>query len=188
MKEMHAPPETYISVDVETAGPYPARYALLSIGACTVSESPSTFYVELKPDRPDSQMEAIAISQLSLEQLAQNGLVPEKAMQRFADWLEQQVSPGQRPIFVAFNAPFDWMFVNDYFFRYLGHNPFGHSALDIKSYFMGQAKVAWNQTSMRQVGERYLGKRQLAHNALQDALDQAEIFRKMLNQDHQHAG
>jgi ribonuclease T len=188
MKETHNPPETYISVDVETAGPYPARFALLSIGACTVSEQPNTFYVELKPDRPDSQAEAMAISQLSLEQLAQNGLAPKEAMQRFANWLKQQVSPGQRPVFVAFNAPFDWMFVNDYFFRYLGHNPFGHAALDIKSYFMGQAEVDWSQTSMRQVGARYLGKPQLAHNALQDALDQAEIFRKMLNQDHQHAG
>jgi len=188
MKEAHTSPETYISVDVETAGPFPARYALLSIGACTVNEHPNTFYVELKPDRPDSLAEAMAISQLSLEQLAQKGLDPKEAMQRFADWLDEQVFPGQRPIFVAFNAAFDWMFINDYFFRYLGRNPFGHSALDIKSYFMGHAEVTWNQTSMRQVGPRYLGKHQLAHNALQDTLDQAEIFRRMLNQDRQKAG
>ncbi len=28
--------ETYISVDIETAGPNPGGYAMLSIGACTV--------------------------------------------------------------------------------------------------------------------------------------------------------
>ena len=29
-------PETYISVDIETAGPNPAEYSMLSIGACRV--------------------------------------------------------------------------------------------------------------------------------------------------------
>jgi ribonuclease T len=188
MNETKTPPETFISIDVETAGPFPGRYALLSIGACTVAENPSTFYVELKPDRQESQAEAVAISQLSLEDLNEHGLEPKEAMQRFADWLDERVSPGLRPIFAAFNAPFDWMFINDYFFRYLGYNPFGHSALDIKSYFMGQADVAWSQTSMREVGLRYLGKRQLAHNALQDALDQAKIFRRMLDHGHQQSG
>ena len=28
--------ETYISVDIETAGPNPSQYSLLSIGACSV--------------------------------------------------------------------------------------------------------------------------------------------------------
>ncbi len=29
--------------------------------------------------------------------------------------------------FVAFNASFDWMFVKDYFHRFLGRNTFGHA-------------------------------------------------------------
>jgi hypothetical protein len=33
-----------------------------------------------------------------------------------------------KAIFVAFNAPFDWMYINEYFQRYLGENPFGHSS------------------------------------------------------------
>ena len=178
--------ERYISVDVETAGPYPGRYALLSIGACTLAEHPSTFYVELKPDRPDSLPEAMTVCQLSLKYLVENGQDPARAMQDFEAWLSVQVPSGKRPIFVAFNAPFDWMFISDYFYRYLGYNPFGHSALDIKSYFMGLSGVTWKQTSMSEVGSRYLEREQLAHHALEDALDQAEIFREMLKQKTVH--
>ena len=42
-------------------------------------------------------------------------------------------------VFVGFNAPFDWSFVNYYFHRFLGHNPFGFTAVDIKAYYMGAA-------------------------------------------------
>jgi DNA polymerase III epsilon subunit-like protein len=172
--------EIFICVDVETAGPYPARYAMLSIGACLVTDIGNTFYVELKPDRDDAQTEALAISGLNLEHLRETGQEPAAAMASFADWIHS-VAPGDtRPVFVAFNAPFDWMFVNDYFLRYLGENPFGHSALDIKAYFMGQQGVDWSETSMPHISRHFLEEVRLTHNALRDAQDQAEIFRKIL--------
>ena len=80
-------------------------------------------------------------------------------------------------MFVGFNAVFDWMFVDDYFHRLLGHNPFGHTAIDIKSYALGILGGTWTQTSMRYLSPRFLGGRKLAHNALGDAQDQAELFR-----------
>jgi len=172
--------EAYISIDVETAGPIPSQYAMLSIGACTLGNPRQEFYVELKPDKDKFLPEALAISDLSMERLTEEGLDPKIAMQSFVDWLKIVVPTGQRPLFVAFNAPFDWMFVNEYFFNYLGHNPFGHAALDIKSYFMGQEGVLWAQTGMWNIGQRYLNRKQLSHHALQDAIDQAEIFEKML--------
>jgi hypothetical protein len=36
--------EAYVSVDVETAGPYPGQYSMLSIGACLVADRQRTFY------------------------------------------------------------------------------------------------------------------------------------------------
>jgi hypothetical protein len=51
-----------------------------------------------------------------------------------------------RPVFVGFNAAFDWSFVNYYFQRYLGENPFGFAALDIKSLYMGATGCAWEET------------------------------------------
>jgi DNA polymerase III epsilon subunit-like protein len=173
-------PEVYISVDVETAGPIPARYALLSIGACLVEDTASTFYVELQPDRFDTTPEAMAIGGFSLEALKESGVPPRDAMQAFADWVKGVVLPGQRPVFVAFNAPFDWSFVNDYFYRYLGETPFGHSALDIKAYYMGLTGVTWAETSMQHITAHISEEKHLSHNALNDAQDQANIFRLIL--------
>ena len=174
--------EAYISVDIETAGPNPYDYSLLSIGACTIFEPQSSFYVELKPINYNSIPEALAISHLSLAKLSERGEEPAVAMSKFETWVKEVTPDEHRPILVAFNAPFDWMFVNDYFHRFMDRNPFGHSALDIKAYYMGLNNVSWSDTSMRNVGQRYLGDRQLSHNALSDALDQAEIFKLILEQ------
>jgi len=175
--------EFYISIDVETAGPNPGNYAMLSIGACTVTEPVETFYVEIQPDKEASRPDALAISGLNIDELPQNGKTPEEAMQAFADWVTEMTPPDQKPVFVAFNAPFDWMFVNDYFHRYLGHNPFGHSAIDIKAYFMGAQNIAWEETGFDEITKHYKIKHPLTHNALQDALDQATLFRKMLKEN-----
>jgi len=172
--------ERYVSVDVETAGPNPSQYSLLSIGACLICDPQRTFYVELQPVNNDATPDALAISGLSLEQLAEHGLPPAEAMARFEAWMAAEVPAGQQPVLVAFNAPFDWMFVNDYFHRFLGRNPFGYTALDLKALYMGLTGVDWSETKMRYVAARYLSDRQLTHHALCDAQDQAELFRKML--------
>ena len=171
--------EVYICVDVETAGPIPGKYAMLSIGACLVEDTNSTFYVELQPDRSAYLPEALAISGLSLETLKEDGIDPRIAMQNFADWINDVVPKDSRVVFVALNAPFDWSFINDYFYRYLGNNPFGHSALDIKAFYMGFSGVSWCETSMKHISTFLLQEKHLVHNALRDAQDQAEIFREI---------
>ena len=172
--------EVLICVDVETAGPVPGEYAMLSIGACLVWDISETFYIELKPDRAKSSPESLSISGLELEKLQRDGIEPREALLAFKQWIQGIAPTGTRPVFVAFNAPFDWMFINDYFHRYLEENPFGHSALDIKAYYMGQRGVNWGETSMSAISRHFLEERRLTHNALRDAQDQAEIFQKIL--------
>lgn len=171
---------TFISVDVETAGPNPTNYSLLSIGACTVGDPRQTFYVELQPVNDNALPEALAISGLTLEGVRENGLEPGEAMASFDAWLAKVVPEESRPLFVALNAAFDWMFVADYFHRFLGRNPFGHAALDIKALYMGLTGVPWSETSMRFLSSRYLNDRNLSHHALSDAIDQAEILTAIL--------
>jgi DNA polymerase III epsilon subunit-like protein len=172
--------ERFISVDVETAGPTPGDYAMISIGACPVDEPERGFYVELKPDREAVIDSALAVSGLSMEVLAKDGTPPKTAMEQFAQWIRDVVPPQtHRPVFVGFNAVFDWMFVNEYFVRYGIENPFGHGGLDIKSYYVGMMGSTWEQTSMRHLSPKYLSGRPLSHNALGDARDQAELFRRI---------
>lgn len=164
-----------VSVDVETAGPSPSGYALLSIGACTLFEPRKTFYVELKPVFMKSTTRAMAVHNLDLEELSRTGKDPKEALAAFEAWLAE-VFPGDAcPLFLGFNAPFDWMFVADYFHRFLGRNPFGHSAVDIKAFVMGFLRVPWERTRMAALTEH-----PLHHNALEDALDQADLFLDIL--------
>jgi DNA polymerase III epsilon subunit-like protein len=172
--------QPFVSVDVETAGPNPGQYPLLSIGACLVWNPERTFYVELQPTGREAVPSALEVSGLDLDQLATTGVAPTEAMRQFDRWLALQFPAGVTPIFVAFNAPFDWMFINDYFHRFLGRNPFGHTALDIKAYYMGLTGVAWSETSMRAISMNHSSRTPLSHHALQDALDQAELFRTLL--------
>jgi ribonuclease T len=170
---------TYVSVDIETAGPSPSIYSLLAIGACVVADPTQTFYVELQPDRTGVDEGALAVSGLSLDRLAIDGVPAEAAMRSFADWADR-IAKGSRPVLVALNAPFDWMFVADYFHRYVGRNPFGHSAIDMKAVYMGATGVPWEETSLNHMSARYDMTAALPHHALQDAVIQAAVFRRIL--------
>lgn len=177
---MPPPAACYISVDIETAGPNPSDYAMLSIGACAVFASDQRFYVELQPRFPSAREEALLISGLSMERLAAEGVAPPVAMARFAGWLAEVVPPGQVPLFVGFNAPFDWMFVADYFHHYLGRNPFGHNALDLKALYAGATGTPFERAGMRAVSNHLGLEGGLSHNAVEDAVVQAEICRRLL--------
>lgn len=179
--------ECFISVDVETGGATPGDYALLAIGACLVDDPETTFYVELRPEDKRITVEALEVSKLSVDVLRAMGEPPETAMRHFAGWVAEVVPAGSRPVFVGFNAPFDWMFVADYFERYVGRNPFGYTALDIKAFAMGRLGSTWAETSMSVLGPKYLSGRPLAHHALSDAQDQAALFRALYAEPaHRH--
>lgn len=171
--------EDYISVDIETAGPIPAVYSMLSLGACVVGSTTDTFYMELQPINERFVPDALKVSRLNLDQLKQQGLSPLDAMSGFRDWIST-VTPIRQPIFVGFNASFDWAFVNWYFHSYLGSNPFGFAALDIKAFYMGISGCLWSETTSRQLPPEFQPAHRQTHNALDDAVAQAEIFDKLL--------
>jgi len=168
--------EVFLSVDVETAGPIPGEYSLLTIGACDVSDLKQTFVCELKPTTRNADPKALEITGLSMERLEREGLEPAVGMQAFRDWVIRTVGPDATPIFVGFNAPFDWSFVNYYFHRYLGENPFGFAALDIKSMYMGAFACSWSQTRSSQIAAALHPTLKGNHDALHDAQYQAELF------------
>ena len=172
-------PEKYISVDIETSGPIPGEFSMLSIGACVVGETYKNFYIELKPLNENFVKKAIEISGFSLEELKEKGTDPYEAMRKFKNWIEE-VSGDARPVFVGFNATFDWMFCHWYFEKFLGKDPFGISGLDIKAYFMGMKNCKWQDTPKKKIRSEFPSKRKHTHNALDDAIEQAEIFEKML--------
>lgn len=167
--------ECFISVDVETSGPIPGRFSLLSIGACVIGELEKTFYCELKPTTWEADPNALEVSGLSLDNLQKNGTRPEEAMKAFEDWVKD-VTGNATPIFVGLNAAFDWSFINYYFHLFVGSNPFGFAALDIKSLYMGMTGSSWRDTRSSKMSELLKPTRHGNHHALSDAQAQAELF------------
>ena len=171
--------ETYISVDIEAAGPVPSVFSMLSLGAVVVGDPKRTFYVELKPVNDKFVPDAMKVVGRALQDFANSGRDPKEAMAAFRAWL-LSVAKAAKPVFVGFNATFDWAFVNYYFHHYLGENPFGFGGIDIKSYYMGLTSCAWEDTRSSRIRPELKGASLHTHNALDDAMEQAEMFRRMM--------
>lgn len=171
--------EVFVSVDVEASGPVPPDYSMLSLGACLVHDPGQSFYVELKPIGSAMVPGAMAVVGRTLEDFASMGRDPAEAMLAFRQWLAS-VANGGDLVFVGFNATFDWAFVNWYFHRFVGENPFGIGGVDIKSYYMGQAGVRWEDTRSSRLPAHLQEEDAHEHHALADAARQARLFQKLL--------
>ena len=166
--------EIFISVDVETSGPIPGEYSMLSIGACLVDDDTIFFSALLKPVNRKADPKALEVTGLSLDRLDAEGEDPTAAMNRFVDWIAKVTPAGGNPVFVGLNAPFDWSFVNYYLHRFTGSNPFGFAALDIKAFYMGATGCSWAETKSSAIARELMP---ALNEALHDTQYQAELFR-----------
>lgn len=172
--------EIFVSIDVETSGPIPGEYSLLSIGACSAFDPDNGFTCKVKPLSDKFDPKALEVTGLSMKALMNSGLEPNKAMNAFSDWLSSLAGPDDTIVFVGFNAPFDWSFINYYFHLFDGKNPFGFSALDIKALYMGVTGCSWRDTRSSKIAAHLKPTLSSTHDALEDARYQAEIFRLIL--------
>lgn len=187
----------YVSVDVETSGPTPGKYSMLSLGACIVGETHIQFYRELKPISQYYIMEAMRVGAKGLEclhygedfdtesknfkpvkvleVLSRRGEEPIKVMNDFAEWINQNTK-GFKPVEAAAPIKFDGMFTAWYFDNfYSKENPLGYSGEDINSMYRGLTK---NRNA--KIEQLRLRDGELPHNALEDAIIQAKEFERVL--------
>lgn len=141
--------DIYVSIDIETTGPAPGLYSMISLGvaaftrdgeergiwsrnlaelnaieaerAAPASRHPDTmaFWAE----HPEAWARATADPQR-----------PGEAMASFVAWVEDLSG---KPIAAAWPAAFDFAFVNWYCHRFTGGNPLGFACLDIRSLAQG---------------------------------------------------
>src|SRR5207245_3479609 len=102
---------------------------------------------------------------------------PEEAMPAYVRWLKSL--PGT-PVFVAYQAGFDFLFVYWYLMRFVGHSPFSFSALDIKTYAMALLKTEYRESVKRNMPRRWFEAQRHTHVALDDALEQGLLLCNML--------
>ncbi len=180
-----APPEIYVSTDVEADGPIPGPHSMLSLGSAAFLADGSmidtfTANLELLPGaegHPDtmrwwaSQPEAWAACRKELRS-------PKEAMPAYARWAKKL--PG-KPVFVAYPAGFDFTFVYWYLMRFAGESPFSFVALDIKTFAMAMLKTDFRKTNKRKLPKRWMASaNKHRHVALDDAIEQGAMFCRML--------
>lgn len=159
---------SWIVVDVEADGPCPALYSMVSFGAVLVDDPSVNFYGELKPISDDFVPEALAVSGFTREEhLAFDE--PEVVMKQFQTWLK--ANSKNRPIFISDNNGFDWQWINYYFHRYVGSNPFGHSSRRIGDLYCGLVKDARKNRDWKR-----LRKTKHTHDPVDDARGNAEAL------------
>jgi len=87
--------------------------------------------------------------------------------------------PG-KPVFVAYPAAYDFMFVYWYLIRFAGESPFSFSALDIKSYAMALLGKDFYETVKATMPKDCFDELPHTHQALDDAIGQGALFCNIL--------
>lgn len=161
---------SYFMIDVETDGPIPGDYSMISFGAVIVDENlDKTFYGKLRPISEKYHPDALKISGHTREETLAFDK-PLFVMQKFAEWIREN-SKG-RPIFISDNNGFDFMFITWYFHHFMLHSPFGHSSQNLGSLYKGITKDTFQNF-------KHLRDTSHTHNPVDDAMGNAEALLKL---------
>lgn len=184
--------DLYISADIEADGPIPGPYSMLAFGLAVAGRfdgrsfeprdpTASTFYRELRPISEKFDPQALEVSGLDRERLQREGTPPAAALSEASDWVHVQAGDN-RPVFVGYPIVFDWLFMHWYFVTFLGRSPFGFSAaLDMKTIYQQKARVTLDAAGRNDLPSFLQSQREHTHNALDDAIEQAEIFANLFD-------
>lgn len=159
-----------IMVDIESDGPIPGDYSMVSFGAVVIDEQlDKTFYGRLRPISDQFLPEALAVSGHSREEVLTFD-EPAFVMTQFETWIT--TNSKDRPIFISDNNGFDWMFICWYFHHFIGRNPFGFSSQNLGSLYKGLQKDLFKNF-------KHLRKTTHSHHPVDDAKGNAEALLTM---------
>jgi Exonuclease len=180
--------DAYFSADVETDGPIPGPYSILSFalvyagsfGGREFKRPDSyerTLYKELRPISENFEPEALQINGLNRSRLCVEGEPPEVAMTEACRWVKG-IAGSAQPVLVAYPLSFDWSWLYWYFVRFSAEgSPFAYSrCFDIKTALAVKAAIPISEAGRSQVDLSLRSKHPHTHHAVDDAVAQAEIF------------
>jgi hypothetical protein len=190
--------DVYFSADVETDGPIPGPFSMLSFGLVFAgtfdgdtfsrpAQYTQNFYRELQPISEEFQIDALRVNGLDRERLLREGTLPVAAMTEGAEWVKA-LAGGGRPILVAYPLSFDWSFLYWYFIRFSSvGSPFNHSqCFDIKTAFAVKAHIPIASAGRKRLMPSLRSNGVHTHNALDDAIEQAQVFANLFEWDGNH--
>jgi hypothetical protein len=189
--------DVYFSADVETDGPIPGPYSMLSFALVFAGTFDGTtflapvrydqsFYAELKPISDAFEPEALDVNKLDRARLAIEGRDPAAAMTEARAWIDAVARERQgEPVLVAYPLSFDWTWLYWYFVRFAsGGSPFNHSrCFDLKTAYAIRSGKPISGAGRSKLPTPMLSERAHTHHALDDAVEQAEIFARIFEYD-----
>lgn len=190
--------DVYFSADVETDGPIPGPYSILSFAVVyagtfdgTNFSRPATFdqvfYKELRPISDDFQEEALRVNGLDRGRLCREGEDPTSAMSQASQWINSLATNG-RPVLVAYPLSFDWTWLYWYFVRFSKTgSPFEYSrCFDIKTALAVKAGIPISEAGRSKLLPSLTSKHVHTHHAIDDAIEQADIFANIFEWEGAH--
>lgn len=184
------------AVDVETTGVDPLKHDIWQVAILPLDtnikplKGVMPFYMDMKLKNPDNvDYKALSIGKANLADLQLRAIDPWKAVDLFIEWFERLKLPERKKI-----APLasNWLFDRDFLIEWIGRSSFDHyfhfhyrdtqaSAL----YMNDRADQHIDRVPHPKVGLSYLSslykvKNLKAHDALQDCITTAEVYRLML--------
>lgn len=194
-------PDIYFSADVETDGPIPGPFSILSFALVyagsfngvkferPINQKPIAFYRELKPISRSFQEEALRVNGLDRERLIGSGEEPRQAMTEASRWV-REISKSGRAVLVAYPLSFDWSWLYWYFVQFSNDgSPFGYSrCFDIKTAVAVKGRACIGNAGRSRLPDFLRSARAHSHNALDDAIEQAEIFANVFEWEAGHGG
>jgi hypothetical protein len=176
--------EIYVSTDIEADGPIPGPHSMLSFASAAYRADKTlvgTFQANLLTlpgASGDPKTMAFWQSQPEAwEACRASPREPAEVMPEYVSWLKSL--PG-KPVFVAYPAAYDFLFVYWYMIRFAGESPFSHSALDIKTFAMALLGKEYRESTKRNMPRDWFDDLPHTHVALDDAIGQGALFCNML--------
>ncbi|MCC6521770.1 MAG: exonuclease [Polyangiaceae bacterium] len=193
-----SPEDAYFSADVETDGPIPGPYSMLSFALVYAGRFDGSslhrpadyrtyFTAELRPISDAFEVEALRVNGLDRARLVREGSAPEAAMTAAADWV-RVVAGNATPVFVAYPMSFDWLWLYWYFVRFsASRSPFSHSrCFDVKTAYAAKARVVVSAAGRSHLPPELRSPKPHTHNSVDDAIEQAEIFANVFEWEGPH--
>lgn len=157
-------------VDVESDGDFIGVNSMVCFGVVKLTEElNTTFYGKTKPISKQYKPEALAISGFTRKEHEKFD-DPKIVMSEFAWWLNKH-SKG-RPVLISDNNGYDASWINYYFIRFYGTNPFGWSSRRIGDLYCGMKMDMYASWKKLRITKH-------THNPLDDAMGNAEALLKM---------
>jgi len=179
--------DLFFCVDGEFDGPIPPQHSLLSFGSVAFTLRDGIlgeFEVNIKPlpgatmypsnknfwDRNPKAYAATLVDQQE----------PRAAMIQYDKHING-LRGKRRPLFVEFPGFIDFMWIHWYYHNFLGHCPFGFSAVSMKTFMMADQNLPYRQCTKRNMPKRWFNKNlRHTHEALDDARGQAHNCIQMM--------